>query len=130
MWEPSAPSPVETSPMTYPQIRNNIHVNLESQVGFPGNSKFFMCRSAIRDGRCFSLCSVINLADSNMSHGGCLYQLTANLPFMMTIFRFLLQASSITCISFICRFVAIDSYMSPHCFVSSISEMILLFKAI
>lgn len=50
MWEPSAPSPVETSPMTYPQIQNNIHVNLESQVGFPAN-KFFMCRSAIRDGR-------------------------------------------------------------------------------
>ncbi|XP_065067241.1 autophagy-related protein 2 homolog B-like [Rhopilema esculentum] len=51
MWEPSVPSPLETMPpLVYPQIQNNIHVNLASQVGISMNQKFFMCRSAIKDG--------------------------------------------------------------------------------
>jgi len=49
MWETSAPTAVETASVAYSQLQN-IHVNLSSQIGFPSNQKFFMCRSGIKDG--------------------------------------------------------------------------------
>ena len=56
MWEPSAPSPLETMPsLAYPQIQNNLHINLASQVGISMSQKFFMCRSAIKDGKAIFL---------------------------------------------------------------------------
>ena len=51
MWERSAPSAVETAPVNYSHLQNNIHVNLASQVGFSSNQKFFMCRSGFKDGK-------------------------------------------------------------------------------
>ena len=54
MWEPLAPSPVDLC-TKQANPYESVHINLASHIGqldgVVGGDKFFMCRSAIRDGK-------------------------------------------------------------------------------
>ena len=53
MWESMAPAPVDSRhAMSVSNPIDSVHINLASHIGQleGGGDKFFMCKSAIRDG--------------------------------------------------------------------------------